>query len=161
MPAADTSGRGKAPSGAPPLRPSDVKFIAIHCSATPPTQDIGAKELDRMHKLRGFLCIGYHMVIRRDGTIEEGRPLNQRGAHVEDFNYCSIGVCLVGGVDSKLKPEANFTEAQYSALKDTLAELYHDFPQATVQGHRDFPNVAKACPSFDVKTWLKTGNITP
>lgn len=147
--------------GARPLAPEDVKFIAIHCSATPGTRDIGAKEIDRMHRDRGFLSIGYHFIVRRDGTIETGRALTQRGAHVEGYNHCSIGICLIGGVDSKLKPEANFTPAQMDALRALLVDVLARFPQARVQGHRDFPNVAKACPSFDVRHWLATKKVTP
>lgn len=148
-------------AGPKPLAPSDVKFIAIHCSATQAKQDIGAQEIDRMHRLRGFNSIGYHFVIRRDGRVEAGRPLTQRGAHVEDFNHCSIGICLVGGVDSKLKPEANFTPNQLGALVALLTDLGSDFPLAVIQGHRDFPNVAKACPSFNVKHFLATDQIIP
>lgn len=147
--------------GPKPLLKEDVKFIAVHCSATPPSQDIGVKELDRMHRLRGFNGIGYHFVIRRNGTVEVGRSLTQRGAHVEDWNHCSVGVCLVGGVDatSKMKPETNFTQAQMSALHNLILDLLKQFPAASVRGHRDFPNVAKACPSFNVSHWLTTGEL--
>lgn len=148
-------------AGPKPLNPEDVKFIAVHCSATPADRDIGAKEIDRMHRDRGFLSIGYHFIVRRDGSVEGGRPLNARGAHVEDYNHCSIGVCLIGGVDSKLKPEANFTQAQLWTLKTLVESLQGTFPGAVVQGHRDFPRVAKACPSFDVRHWLATGTVKP
>jgi N-acetylmuramoyl-L-alanine amidase len=153
--------RGPAPGGPKPLRQEDVKFIAVHCSATPPSQDIGFKEIDRMHRLRGFLYCGYHYIIRRDGSIETGRTLTQRGSHVEDFNDCSIGVCLVGGVDTKLKPAANFTDSQLDSLRGVVQTLQDLFPGAVVQGHRDFPNVAKACPSFDVRHWLSTKTLKP
>ena len=142
--------------GLKPLAPEDVKYIAIHCSATHPGMDIGVTELDRMHRNRGFLKIGYHFVVRRNGQIEIGRPITERGAHVEDFNHCSIGICMVGGVDAskRMKPENNFTKAQFDSLGVLVSQLQLQFPKATVQGHRDFPNVAKACPSFDVKDWL-------
>ena len=138
------------------LKPADVKYIAVHCSATPPSMDIGVLELDRMHRARGFLKIGYHHVIRRDGTYEVGRPSTEVGAHVEDFNSCSIGVCMVGGVDASkaMKPANNFTPAQFESLRLLLSGLQVLYPAAVIQGHRDFPNVAKACPSFDVRTWL-------
>jgi N-acetylmuramoyl-L-alanine amidase len=148
-------------AGPATLKPEDVRFIAVHCAATPPSMDIGAKELDRMHRQRGFRSIGYHFVVRRDGTLEDGRPLTERGAHVEDWNHCSIGICLVGGVDSKMKPEANFTEAQLNSLSNLLLDLSTRFPDAKVQGHRDFPNVAKACPSFNVRHWLDTNQVIP
>ncbi|KQW02234.1 N-acetylmuramoyl-L-alanine amidase [Rhizobacter sp. Root1221] len=146
-------------AGPKPL--TEVKFIAVHCSATPGNRDIGAKELDRMHRDRGFRCIGYHYVIRRDGTVEKGRPDNQPGAHVEDWNHCSLGICLVGGVDAKLKPEPNFTPAQMDGLNQLLTKLEEDHPLAVIQGHRDFSHVNKACPSFDVKHWLATGTLKP
>lgn len=139
------------------LDAASVKYLAIHCSATSPAADIGLEEIDRWHRNRGFLKIGYHYVIRRDGTLEFGRPLDEVGAHTEGFNSESIGICLVGGVDSsKLqKPEDNFTDDQKESLRMLLLGLKKLFPNAVVQGHRDFPNVAKACPSFDVKSWAK------
>lgn len=141
------------------LVPAEVKFIAVHCSATPPTNNATAADIDRWHRLRGFIKIGYHYVIRRDGTVEPGRPLTERGAHVEDFNHCSVGICMVGGVNDKMKPENNFTPPQFAALKTVLKAMKQHFPGAVIQGHRDFPAVAKACPSFDVKDWLKGSGI--
>lgn len=148
-------------AGIAPLAPQDVKFLVVHCSATPPSNNASAADIDRWHRARGFVKIGYHFVVRRDGTVQKGRELTERGAHVEDFNHCSIGVCLVGGVDEtpKQKPEANFTQAQFSSLAVLLSGLRKQFPGAEVQGHRDFPNVAKACPSFDVRHWLSTDEV--
>ena len=143
------------------LKPGDIKFLVVHCSATPPNQDIGVPELDRMHRLRGFLKIGYHYVIKRDGTVQKGRLDTEVGAHVEDWNHCSLGICMVGGVDAALKPEANSTEAQYGSLTTLLGTLKGSYPAAVIQGHRDFPQVAKACPSFNVKHWLDTGKVIP
>lgn len=141
-----------------PLAPGDVKFLAVHCAATKPDQDIGVADIDRWHRNQGYLKVGYHFVIRRDGKVEQGRKLSERGAHVEGFNHCSVGICLVGGVDANLKPSNNFTEAQFAALKALLADLKASFPGAVVQGHRDFPDVKKACPSFDVKSWWTQAN---
>jgi N-acetylmuramoyl-L-alanine amidase len=138
------------------LEPSAVEYLVVHCSATPPSQNIGVVELDRMHRQRGFLMVGYHRIIRRDGTVEDGRPLDMIGAHVEDYNHCSIGICMVGGVDKNLKPENNFEAAQFEALALLLDQLKLKFPTAKIQGHRDFPNVAKACPSFGVHEWLQS-----
>ena len=137
------------------LTPETVRFIAVHCSATPAKMDIGAAEIRRWHRAKGWLDIGYHFVIRRDGTVETGRNITTPGAHVEGWNHCSVGVCLVGGVDEKGNPENNFTEAQFRSLYHQLQLLQAKFPNAAVQGHRDFPKVAKACPSFDVREWLK------
>lgn len=130
-----------------------IDHLVVHCSATPPTADIGRKEIDRWHRERGWLMIGYHFVIRRDGTVETGRLVERVGAHVEGHNKHSIGICLVGGIDAKGKPENNFTHEQFKALRELLFGLLSYCPEATVLGHRDFPGVAKACPSFDVGGW--------
>ena len=131
-----------------------VEYIAVHCSATPPSMDIGAREIRKWHKDRGWSDIGYHVVIRRNGKIEYGRSFGRIGAHVKGYNNKSIGVCLIGGVDSDMEAEDNFTEEQFKSLDVVLTALQGLFPEAVVQGHRDFPNVHKACPSFDVKKWL-------
>jgi N-acetylmuramoyl-L-alanine amidase len=158
------------------LTPQDIKYIAIHCSATPPSTDVGVVEIDRWHRTKGFLKIGYHYVIRRNGRVETGRQLTEMGAHVAGFNHESIGICLVGGVrqekdaDGKddvdgpnwdLKPENNFTPHQWAALAVLVKQLQAYAPNAVVQGHRDFPGVTKACPCFSVRDWLGgvSGNL--
>jgi len=136
-----------------------TNWLVVHCSATPPTMNIGAKEIRRWHRERGWTDIGYHYVLRRNGTVETGRPEGTVGAHVENYNRNSIGICLVGGVDAKLNPEDNFTSAQYAALAELLRDLRQKYPQAEVCGHRDFPGVRKACPSFDVQKWIKETGV--
>lgn len=137
---------------------SSTDFLVVHCSATTPTMDIGRKEIDRWHRERGFFMVGYHYIIRRDGTVETGRPLMQPGAHVQGINDRSVGICMVGGVAKDGKtPEANFTPVQWGALKVLLKELKQKFPAAEIKGHNEFAN--KACPSFDVQKWLKTNPL--
>ena len=131
-------------------------YIVVHCAATKPSMDIGVKDIDRWHRARGFLCVGYHKVIRRDGSIEDGRAITAAGAHVKGYNHCSVGICLAGGVKEKdgKTPENNFTDEQFTSLKKLLNELRTIYPNAVICGHRDMPNVHKACPSFDVKAWV-------
>jgi len=128
-----------------------TSYICVHCSASPAKMDIGIKEITEWHRERGFFTIGYHYVIRRDGTRERGRPLNEIGAHVVGHNHHSVGVCLVGGVsgDGTLTPEDNFTSEQWTTLYLTLKELHEAYPKAVIVGHRDL-DAGKACPSFDV-----------
>lgn len=147
------------------LPPEAVKFIVIHCSATSPALDVGAEEISEWHRARGFLRIGYHFVVRRDGSIERGRPLNTQGAHASGFNDKSIGICWVGGVDTKGAVQDNRTPAQRLALARLVAAMARQFPDAEVVGHRDLtpdrnrdgvvsPNEwLKGCPSFDVRKW--------
>ena len=141
-------------------------LIVVHCSATGPAADIGVAQITQWHKQRGFDTVGYHYVIRRNGTVETGRRESEIGAHVRGHNANSIGVCLAGGVDAKGKPENNFTPAQFSALENLLRELESRYPHARILGHRDLSpdkngdgritpdEFIKACPSFDVAQWV-------
>lgn len=125
-----------------------INEIIIHCSATPEGRDHTAADIDRWHRQRGFAGIGYHFVVRLDGRVETGRPLERIGAHCSGHNAHSIGVCYIGGVlkDGKT-PADTRTPAQREALFRLLRELKRRFPQASIHAHRDF--AAKACPSFD------------
>lgn len=136
-------------------------FIAVHCSATSEKQNFGAADINKWHRAKGWACIGYHYVIKRDGTIEEGRKESQVGAHVQNWNEVSLGICMIGGVDADdvNKAEDNFTPEQYASLKELLERMKEKYPKAKIQGHRDFPKVAKACPCFDVATWCKANGV--
>ena len=135
-----------------------MKYIVIHCSATSPTQDIDIHDIRRWHiKGNGWSDVGYHVVITRDGEIQYGRPFDRKGAHVKGHNKDSIGVCLVGGIDSEGNPEANFTGEQQLSLHRVLQAMEILFPNSEVKGHRDFEGVQKACPSFNVEKFLRTG----
>ncbi len=135
----------------------EIKKIAVHCAATKASMDIGAKEIRDWH-VNGnkWSDIGYHKVIRRDGMVEDGRPETKSGAHVAGHNSYTLAVCLVGGIDDTGAAEDNFTTGQFIALRAVIDNWCEKFglTHADVMGHRDFPNVAKACPSFDVQAWL-------
>ena len=88
-------------------------------------------------------------MVKRDGQIELGRPIEKIGAHVKGYNRSSIGVCYCGGVNEEMKPEDNRTGHQIDSLLLLLNYLKNIFPKAVIHGHRDFST--KACPSFDAK----------
>lgn len=135
----------------------ETSQIFVHCSATKATMDIGVREIRQWHKEQGWLDIGYHFVIRRDGTVETGRDLVAVGSHVKGYNETSVGVCLVGGIDAKGNPEANFTPEQMHSLQNVLTTLKGEWPNAVIMAHHDV--APKACPSFNLSHWLKTGEL--
>ena len=133
-----------------------IKYLVVHCSATPEGRNHTAKDIDLWHRQRGFDGIGYNYIIRLDGTVEEGRDVNKIPSHVKGYNKESIGICYIGGIDKNtLQPQDTRTPAQKEALKKLLIELKKMYPQAEILGHRDFPNVAKACPCFNAKIEYK------
>lgn len=125
----------------------NINEIIIHCSATPASRDIGAPEIAYYHRHIGFETIGYHYVVRLDGTVESGRPLTRIGAHCKGHNANSIGVCYVGGINAYGLPDDTRTEDQKWALRKLLISLKSQFPGAVIHSHRDF--APKACPCFD------------
>lgn len=135
----------------------ETNAIFVHCSATKPSMDIGVREIRQWHKEKGWLDIGYHFVIRRDGTIEAGREQSAVGSHVQGHNSDSVGVCLVGGIDAKGNFEANFTPQQMGALALLLHELRGTYPKAVIRAHHDV--APKACPSFNLSRWVQTGEL--
>lgn len=135
----------------------ETNAIFVHCSATKPSMDIGVREIRQWHKEKGWLDVGYHFVIRRDGTVEAGREQSAVGSHVQGHNSDSVGVCLVGGIDAKGNFEANFTPEQMSALKGLLHELRGTYPKAVIRAHHDV--APKACPSFNLSRWVQTGEL--
>jgi N-acetylmuramoyl-L-alanine amidase len=133
---------------------TQTDYIVIHCAATPPTMDVDISTIAEWHKARGFQTVGYHFFIKRDGTRQKGREINEIGAHVVGYNHNSVGVCMAGGVAADAKtPEANFTESQWTTLYLTLKELHEQYPKAVIVGHHDL-NPDKACPSFDVSQYV-------
>ena len=102
---------------------SSVKYLIVHCSATRENRDYTAEQLKRDHLARGFIDVGYHYYIRRDGTVTSHRRLNEVGAHCRPFNRCSIGVCYEGGLDSQGRPKDTRTLKQRSALVRLLTDI--------------------------------------
>ena len=105
-----------------------------------------AAQIDTWHRQRGFhLGIGYHYVIRRDGSIEKGRPEWLIGAHCMNHNAHSIGICYEGGLDIRGDPADTRTEAQKVAMRQLLEDLHKRYPRAVIVGHHDL-NPHKDCP---------------
>ena len=129
----------------------EVKYLVVHCTATQLSQRVSVENLDNWHKAQGWNGIGYHWYIDRDGRIFPGRSESVQGAHVLDYNDCSIGICYEGGIDPQGQPADTRTAAQKAALLFVLRELKKSYPQAIICGHRDFPNVHKSCPCFDAR----------
>ena len=125
-----------------------INEIIIHCSATKAGQDFDVNDIDRWHKEIGWKGVGYHYVIKLDGAIQEGRPLDQIGAHCTKKKKKSIGIRYIGGLDKCGKPKDTRTVAQKESLRLLVNQLLERFPGSKVYGHREFAN--KECPSFDV-----------
>jgi N-acetylmuramoyl-L-alanine amidase len=148
------TGKGKA-----------IKRIVIHCTATREGQDVDAATIRKWHLGQGWRDIGYHFVIRLDGTIERGRPEDQVGSHVQGYNTGSIGVVYAGGLDRQGAAKDTRTPEQEAAMAKLIGALTAAYPGAKVMGHRDLSpdkdgdgvveqhEWLKSCPCFDAAGW--------
>ena len=130
--------------------PADsVSYLIIHCSATREDRDYTPEQLKHDHLQRGFIDVGYHYYIRKDGSVTQHRRLNEVGAHCRPFNRCSIGICYEGGLDANGKPKDTRTLKQRATLIGLLLDLHRKFPKAVIRGHNEMPGAtAKVCPVY-------------
>lgn len=141
------------------MRP--ITEIIVHCTATRPdwwankTTSQKVTEVKLWHiRDRGWRDIGYHFLIDRNGTVAQGRPLDQVGAHTQGKNTGTIGISLFGGYEGAATDafEEHFTEEQDASLRSLIEKLREDYPTIhTISGHNQY--AAKACPCFDVPRW--------
>lgn len=119
-----------------------IDKIIIHCADTPTGRDVNVNEIRGWHLDRGWSDVGYHYVIKIDGTIEVGRQEEVTGAHCRGYNSASIGVCMIG--------RDVFNDEQYQSLGRLVKSLQARY-KASVHGHYEFSD--KTCPNFDVGDW--------
>ena len=126
--------------------------IVIHGAWTKPSMDVDAEWIYNIHvNENGWDDIGYHYIIKRDGTTEPGRPEGMAGAHCPATNGSSVGVCLIGGMSEDGEDENNYTEEQWSSLHNLVVKLQAKYNIHTdaISGHYE-KDSRKTCPSFDM-----------
>lgn len=144
-----------------------MKYLVIHCTATPAGREVTLADLRRWHlKERGWKRLGYTDLIHLDGTIERITP-NNDDEWVDEWeltngvagkNAVSRHIVYAGGIDSRGKAKDTRTPAQTEALKRYVLDFHRRHPSVRIVGHNEL--AAKACPSFDVKSWLRSIGIT-
>ena len=133
-----------------------IDKIILHCSGTPELKDFDVEDIRDWHvNGNNWSDVGYHFIIKLDGTIQDGRPIKKIGAHVKGKNRSSIGICYIGGMNRDM---TNWEDTRTKKQKESLLLLINDlkkrFPNTIVYGHKDFTN-KKLCPSFDAKKEYK------
>ena len=126
----------------------DIKYIAIHCTAT--SQNVKVDTILNNWKRKGWKRPGYHYLIDKDGVIHNLHPEEQFSNGVKGYNMQTINVCYIGGKDVDDR-----TDAQKAIMLGLLKHLKGKYPNALIQGHRDFLQRGKPgwkeCPRFDAK----------
>lgn len=144
-----------------------IDSIIIHCTDSPDTRDFGVEDIERWHCERAIKepwsayidaegntrFIGYHYVVKRDGTVEPGRPEHEVGCHCKGHNARSIGVVWVG----RQSP----SDQQIGALVSFVANLCiaHALTSEDVHGHNAFTSF-KTCPNLDMDFFKSAVEMT-
>lgn len=146
----------------------EMKYLVIHCTATPEGREVSGEEIRRWHTApvskggRGWKQVGYTDLFHLDGSVERLVD-NNEDANVDSwemtngaagYNSVSRHVVYVGGCDKAMKPKDTRTPEQREALKRYVVDFHERFPHIRIVGHHDL-NPGKACPSFDVGSWLR------
>lgn len=147
---------------------AELKYLVIHCTATPEGREVTAADIRRWHTSplsqggRGWRQVGYTDIIHLDGTVERLVD-NNEDAHVDPwevtngakgYNSVSRHIVYAGGCARNGKtPKDTRTAAQLKAMEAYVLDFHRRFPSVKIVGHNEL--AAKACPSFDVQKWLK------
>ena len=110
---------------------------------------------------------GYHYVVAPDGKITQLLDEEKISNGVKGFNSVTVNVAYIGGIGADGKATDNRTDEQKKSLRQLLANLKKKYPEAVIQGHRDFSPDAnkngriephewvKMCPCFDAREEYK------
>ncbi|MCS6918166.1 MAG: N-acetylmuramoyl-L-alanine amidase [Fimbriimonadales bacterium] len=101
-----------------------------------------AAQIDQWHRERGWSEIGYNVVIRFDGTIEQGRDPRKIPAGVAGINETTYHICFSGHGDiAPLTPQQLESGVQHTIemlQKYKLTEKFLSEPDGLiVMGHRE------------------------
>ena len=132
----------------------EIKYIVSHCTATPQNTSVESI-ISYWRNNLGWRNPGYHYIVTADGTVIKLLSEDKVANGVRGYNGKSIHVSYIGGISKERRPLDNRTSQQKEAMLKIFLDLKTRYPKAKILGHRDFPNVAKACPSYDVQEFLK------
>lgn len=141
-----------------------ISEVVVHASETYTNANIGAEEIQLRHNDAGHLGIQYHLVIRRDGTLQRGLPLDNvsDASDINRHKFNCIDVCLVGGVNVATEADnpllnlsaSSFTISQMKTLESILEIFYQIVPGGQVMGHNDI-DLSSQDPYFDVISFVE------
>lgn len=145
-----------------------LKYLVIHCTATPAGREVYADDIRRWHTSpvseggRGWKQVGYTDIIHLDGHVERLVDNNEDALvdpweitnGVKGYNSVSRHVVYAGGLASDAKtPCDTRTPSQMAAMVAYVRDFHARFPGVKIVGHRELADTE--CPCFDVAAWLK------
>lgn|SRR3990167_1827859 len=128
-------------------RAEDIQAIIIHHSGV--DIDSTPEQIAAYHISLGWPGIGYHFVIRRDGTIYYCNDWSRISYHIAKLNWKYLGICLTGNF-MKSYPTAQ----QLSSCYDLVSNLQLAFGKwYQVLGHKEAAIEPTLCPGDIFNDW--------
>ena len=142
----------------------EITEVVVHWTETPVNKNIGSEEINEQHLSSNLNGIGYHYVIRRDGSLQRGRPANKEGEHAisNNHNQRSIAIVFVGGINAPSETRniqdflsvQSLTRSQFNTFDHFCRSFYDVFAGGQIVGHSDIDDLAND-PGFDVRAYVK------
>lgn len=137
----------------------EITELVIHWTETFTNANLTAGQIHDTHVALGHEGIGYHYIIRRDGSLQRGRPVDLEGEHcnVNGHNQRSVAIAFVGGLNTatadslvdEYSSAASLTRQQFNTFNRVLKAFYLHYPGIQVLGHNDI-EPDQPDPGFDV-----------
>jgi hypothetical protein len=149
-----------------------LQFLVIHCTATPAGREVTSADIHHWHMDpppagRGWNQVGYTDMFHVNGGIER-LVQNNEDANVDPWeitngvagkNSISRHIVYAGGMDAQMKkPLDSRSTEQKRAMENYVVDFHKHNPDVKIVGHHYF-DPGKACPSFDVQSWLTSIGI--
>ncbi len=143
-----------------------LRYLIIHCTATPEGRDVRPEDVKRWHTAPRPLGFGWsrpgysdfidikgelHNLRAYDGDFDVSKA--ERTWGVKGLNDVSRHICYAGGLCAEhWTPSDTRNELQKLALRNYIFQTINLWPDILIAGHNQFSS--KSCPSFSVPAWL-------
>jgi len=139
----------------------EVTTLVVHWTDTFSNKHLTAEDIHKTHIALDMDGIGYHYIIRRDGTLQRGRPVDLIGDHTAAFNNLTLSIAFVGGYTcptntnspETFKSRESLTRAQFNTFDQFCNVFYAYIPGGQLVGHNDLEEVDD--PGFDVVKYAR------
>lgn len=142
----------------------EVTEVVVHWSDTFSNANIGSEEINERQLALGMKGIGYHYIIKRDGSLQRGRPVDEQGDHCDTngHNVNSIGLCFIGGINAPsgtpnptdFRSSTSLTRSQMNTFEQFCRAFYEVNPGGQILGHNEI-DPEEEDPGFEVIEYCK------
>jgi len=140
----------------------DITEVVVNWTSTFIDQILSARDI----QIDLGKPIPYHFIIRRDGTLQRGRPITLRStaeAVTKGHVQYSISLAFVAGYDALAgTPNKDFflsrksiNEKQMKTFREFCAQFYTAYPGGQVLGYNDLIGDSRLGPGFSVEEYVK------